>query len=622
MPSAQVTTAKPSILIRTALFFILFALLLYLLVEPKLIYHDIDQLSAGRIYTSAMTVFTDFHSYPGKIVDYLAARLSQFFYFSWAGTLIISALAGFLCLATDKLIAVMGAEKLRPIRFIPPILILAQYGRYYHYLHQYLAILIALFLLYIYIKIPLLNTSHRLIVFLIFSALVYATAAQAYLVFVFLCLFFDFFRRKYRLASLLSFVSALLIPCIAGIFIFGLYLQEAYRCLYFYPPEADKGEVILVFAFLIFFPVTAFICAFFAFLSQKNQLRPKKAKHKHRFLDYYRKSGLIWLLQTLALLGLTLGTFFLTYNKLGRMHRRIDYFATYSMWHDLLDEVNKLPVEQYDMFVCHDVNMALFHTDRLLYDMFSYPQHYSALLLTAERPESQRFVMRDWLKRCATLYEVGNINEAENAATEAYVILYYYPVCLQRLVLISIVKGRTDVARTFLRLLRKDFLYKKWADKYLEKLESDPLLSNDKEIQRIRSFMLDKDSVERPTPQDFFLKNQNNKLAFEYLIAFCLLTEQYSAAANSVKYLDNFDYPKGLIPRHLEEAILLFTARTGSVVDLHGRQINANTLKRFEDFMRFSEYYKQNPQAGAEALTQRFGDTYYYYLIYKSELLE
>lgn len=304
------------------------------------------------------------------------------------------------------------------------------------------------------------------------------------------------------------------------------------------------------------------------------------------------------------------------------MYRRIDYFAIYNIWQDLLNEVNKLPVEQYDMFVCHDVNRALFHTDRLLYEMFSYPQHYDALLLTAERPESQRFVIRDWLKRTATLYEVGHINEAENAATEAYVNLNYYPVCLQRLVLISLVKGHVEVARTFLRLLKKDFLYKNWADKYLEKLESDTLLSNDEEIQRIRSFMLVKDSVGKPTPQDFFLKNQNNKLAFEYLIAFCLLTEQYSAAANSVKYLDNFDYPKGLIPRHLEEAILLFTARTGNVVDLHGRQINVDTLKRFEEFMRFSEYYKQNPQAGAETLAQRFGDTYYYYLIYKTESLK
>jgi hypothetical protein len=568
-----------------------------------------------------MTLFTDFHSYPGKFVDYLGARLSQFFYYSWAGTLIISALAAFLCLATDKFITAMGTDKLRTLRFIPPILILAQYGCYYHFLHQHLAILLTLFLLYIYIKIPLHTASLRLIVFLIFSAFVYVTAVQSYLVFVLLSFFFEFFRRKSRLIALLCFCSALLVPYFAGKFIYGLYLDDAYRWFSFYPTEADDGEIILVLCFFLFFPVTAFICAFFQFLAQKARSRPKKDKHKHEFLEYYRNSRLIWLLQTMALLGITIGIFVLKYNKMGRMHRRIDYFATYNMWHDLLDEVNKLPVKQYDMFVCHDVNRALYHTGRLLYDMFSYPQQYAALLITAENPENQRFVFRAWLKRSATLYEVGHINEAENAATEAYVNLYYYPVCLQRLVLINVVKGRTDVARTFLRLLKKDFLYKKWADNYLAKLDSDPLLSNDEKIQRIRSFMLDKDNVGNTTPQDFFLKNNNNHLAFEYLIAFCLLTEQYSAVANSVKYLDNFDYPKGRIPRHLEEAILLYTARTGNVVELHGRQINVDTLKRFEDFMRFSDYYKQNPKEGTDALAKKFGDTYYYYLLYKTELM-
>ena len=50
MPSDKIATAKPSLVIRSAIFFILFALILYLWVEPKLIYHDIDQLRAGRIY--------------------------------------------------------------------------------------------------------------------------------------------------------------------------------------------------------------------------------------------------------------------------------------------------------------------------------------------------------------------------------------------------------------------------------------------------------------------------------------------------------------------------------------------------------------------------------------------
>jgi len=68
--------------------------------------------------------------------------------------------------------------------------------------------------------------------------------------------------------------------------------------------------------------------------------------------------------------------------------------------------------------------------------------------------------------------------------------LGYYPEGLQRLALINFIKGQTDAARTFLYALSKDFLYEDLAKQYLQRLDTDPLLSTDEEIQRIRSFML------------------------------------------------------------------------------------------------------------------------------------
>jgi len=111
-------------------------------------------------------------------------------------------------------------------------------------------------------------------------------------------------------------------------------------------------------------------------------------------------------------------------------------------------------------------------------------------------------------------------------------------------------------------------------------------------------------------------------MAFEYLMAFLLLTGQHTAVAHSIGYLDNFDYPQGRIPRHLEEAILLYMAMTGKKVDLHGRQINAGTVRRFGKFMQHFQRRKHDLQTAAKTLEKEFGDTYYYFYFFLSDTSE
>ena len=126
---------------------------------------------------------------------------------------------------------------------------------------------------------------------------------------------------------------------------------------------------------------------------------------------------------------------------------------------------------------------------------------------------------------------------------------------------------------------------------YLRRLETDPLLSTDEEIRRIRSFMLVEDSISKTTPKDLLEKNKHNRMAFEYLTAFLLLTGQHAAVAHRVGYLDNFDY--------------------------------AGTVSRFGKFMQHFQRHKYDLQTAAKTLEEKFGDTYYYFyffLLDRSEL--
>ena len=624
-------------LIQTCVFFLMFFMFVWLWIDPKLIYHGHGQSVIYPICTSKMNTFSGYPAFPGKTTMYVAARLSHYYYYSWAGALIITIIAWLLCVGTGKFITTVSGGRLRWLRFIPAIFLLAQHGRYYPFLlAENLALLIALFFLYLYIRIPLQAAWFRFVFFMVFSAVIYATAVQLFLVFVLLCGIFEFFNNRRWLVGFSVFFSVLLIPYLTNTFVFDLNLSDAYHRILSFPLQLTLKEKILAYSFFSFFPIAGFGCGIWRFFAEKHKPKKSRSGKKRKLSKSYRgprtpfsmvagirQSKIKWFLETLALFILTAGVVGFTYDPIARTNQRIDYFARHKMWDELLQQSRKSFVQSYDIFICHDVNRALYHTGRLLHDMFLYPQHYAGLLLTQHKRFPKELLAQMWVKCSNTLYELGHINEAENASYEALSTLGYYPEGLQRLALINIIKGQTDAARTFLYALSKDFLYEEQAEQYLQRLETDPLLSTDEEIQRIRSFMLVEDSINKTTPKDLLEKNKHNRMAFEYLMAFLLLTGQHTAVAHSIGYLDNFDYPRGRIPRHLEQALLLYMAMTNKKADLHGRRINTVTIRRFQKFMQLFQRHKLDLQNAAKTLEREFGDTYYYFyffLLDRSEL--
>ena len=76
--------------------------------------------------------------------------------------------------------------------------------------------------------------------------------------------------------------------------------------------------------------------------------------------------------------------------------------------------------------------------------------------------------------------------------------------------------------------MRKDVIEGPWAEACLARLEQDPELSDDEEIGRLRSVMLRQDAIETTRDDEHMLRalleqNKNNRMAFEYLMAYYLL---------------------------------------------------------------------------------------------------
>jgi len=110
-------------------------------------------------------------------------------------------------------------------------------------------------------------------------------------------------------------------------------------------------------------------------------------------------------------------------------------------------------------------------------------------------------------------------------------------------------------------------------------------------------------------------------MAFEYLMAWYMLTKQLDKFAQNLDRLDDFDYPD--IPRHYQEAILIYEVFTNKKIDLKGRQISNRTLQRARIFGNIvNRFSSSNRMQAARATAGDFGDTYFFYFNFGSVIIK
>jgi hypothetical protein len=245
--------------------------------------------------------------------------------------------------------------------------------------------------------------------------------------------------------------------------------------------------------------------------------------------------------------------------------------------------------------------------------MFRHHQNSHTLFLTSEE------VLEAWWKRFGVFFELGCINSAEHALIESVGSNTERPLILKRLALVNMVKGDIDTAGVYLRSLSKTLFDADWANNYLSRLKSDSGLSTDQDIQQMRELIAEKDGIwvftENETPLlDLLERNRRNKMAFEYLMAWFLVTRQLDKFVDNLGRLDDFEYTR--IPRHYEEAILLYSYAKSRTVDLHGRRISSESQASFSEFDRILSMYASNTQAAYNHLASKYGNSYYFYHVY------
>ncbi len=633
--------------IRSLIFFVLFYLYLWFVVDLRLLYQGGGVITNFPVFFTDWPFFRTFLSRPGGLVEYLSAFLSQLVYYSWAGALVVTLQAWLLCLCTGYFFKAINAPRLRCIRFIPPILLLVLYGRYTYHFVTTMALLAALLFVSLYLRLVAKHVSQirysptrwvssklfDLLVFLVLSVILYALAAGAYLLFAVLCAIYELlFKRRWYMCLLYVLLAALL-PYVAGVLFFDVSIVDAFTDLL---PVSWKildwpsrnRMVTVVHVLYLLLPLTALGLGLLQIAMKESRFSEKRSKSRlskgHEkgwpaksskliaslISGYAARPVLRWVIESSVLFAVAGAVAFFSHNAEQKSLLAVHYYACRRMWPQVLTTAHRYP---YSNSVINAVNRALYHTGRLGYDMFSYPQHPDALLLTAEDRD-----LRYWHK-FDTQINLGLMNMAERNLVECMEVYGEHPMILKRLAFINMVKGNYGSARIYLGAISNTLFHTDWANHYLALLQSDPNLSTDAQIQHLRSIRLQQDHgglfhAKQKAFSALLEKNSQNRMAFEYLMAWYMLTKQLDKFIENIGRLNDFEYTE--IPRHYEEALLIYVLGTNKPVYLGGRSPNPDMRRQIKHFSQTFNRYGRNKRAAFRELAGVYGDSYFFYHLY------
>ncbi|MFK2030543.1 DUF6057 family protein, partial [Bacteroides fragilis] len=250
-------------------------------------------------------------------------------------------------------------------------------------------------------------------------------------------------------------------------------------------------------------------------------------------------------------------------------------------------------------------NLALYHTEKLPYQLFDYPQKLGVKALyfpwNSDSRESEygHFIYED----------LGYINEAQRWEFEAMVVWGETAPHLLNLARYNIVNKRPEVARRFINLLKQSLFYRKDAEELEKQLHAGSVPGLRMALENNKEHPARFANVINIGPELQYLCEQDttNRMAFEYLMSDLLLSNNVVRFVDNLKFIRHFKYPE--MPPAYQEALYIYKLGVdGETFSKSGFNVSENTEKRFQ---RYYNLYKNRQM---QRLKAEFGNTYWYYL--------
>jgi len=616
-------------MVRSAVFFVAAFLYLWFWVEPELTY-SCATITDFPVFYKGWPFFQASLQSPGGLIRYISAFVSQLFLHSWVAAAIIVIQAWAVSACTGYLLRAVRLPGARLLRFVPAIFMIVAYARYSFHLPLFTGALVALVFACVYVWLTGLAATARSAwrcagIYLVLSVVSHVVGAAALLPFAGICAAYELGRKRWHWVAVYLLVGAVL-PYVVGVLIFRISIVNSYTELlplsWRVRGWPTREQMIAAVSVAYLFPLVGMLAAAFGYAlwGRWSSRQAGDKKRRGRLIRVIGRPAVRWTLGTLVLFAAGGLAAVYSLDREQKASLEVHHYACRQMWPEVLAAARDCPDSHH---VTSAVNRALYHTGRLGQEMFLYPQQPAGLLRTGDDHVLFYWHVFD------TLIDLGLANMAEKNLTECLETFGEHPLILERLAKVNLVKGKTAAARVYLKRLEKTLFYDRWAREWLGRLDTDPNLSGDPEIQRLRAQRLGTDSpalfyatepllttlveqsvVVGPQPPDTPL-SPPNRMAFEYLMAWYLVNGQLEKIAQQIARLDEFGYAE--IPPLYQEAILIYSYGTGKPVNLHGRSISPEADRRMKQFSSIVNKYGRDRKAAVAELAGEYRGSYLFY---------
>ncbi len=542
--------------------------------------------------------------YPGGFSGWIGGFLTQFYYLSPAGPLIITGLLFALQQVMKRILSKVNSSPLLfPFSFIPSLLAGMILCNEFYPLSAITGFILGILGGLVYVRTR--DDKTRFITGLILIPLTYWLAGGSFLSLLLLMLVYEFFlylisrKKKSKGKDAASgydlkgwyFISYILIAAAIPILVRQYLILQPFMMTFmseFYYNIVTTIPTAVLVLFLLP-PLLLMV----HFISPK-----EKQLKRYLALQISTFAVLCWLgFRSFA-------------NFEAEEIMTYDYLARNERWNDIQKYAERNAPRNFLSLAM--LNLSLAKTGQLGNRMFTYDQHGVTGLFLPFNREYVTAIMGNEI-----LYQLGLTNASQEYAFESMETIPNMGKSarvIKRLAETNLINGQYKVSEKYLKILEKTIFYKKWARNALTVLNNEEKINDNTDWAEKRKFSVRNDYF-------FHIKNieavlnrmvkehPDNKIAFEYLMAFYMINKDMKNFINLIPAMEKMKYRK--VPVSYQEAVMY-------IIGLNNEDPFTNSPSYVSQDTRlrmkaYADIYTRYADA-RERLEKRFAGTYWFYL--------
>lgn len=533
---------------------------------------------------------------PGGLLIWLGKFFSTFYYYPAAGAIIISSILALISISVSKIIFILSGHKSRIIPLLIGISLFYLQTDFHFLLFNSLGLLLQLALFRIVLKHLSFFKSWTAVI--LFPSWFYATGSFTWIFLLLITFYFAFDKEKKRWIQLIV---------LWGLGFIIIYMSKEF--LFF-----QSGKTLLTFPFsdrnlsseqILFFTIAGIISILPLISKIKFRLPGKPG-----ISDF---SGTLITSIVMVILLVIVGIRQFDYKAKQYFH--IEKLFYHYKFDEIIAYNTSHPTSNILTIFLN--NIALCETGKLDDQLFHFRQSPDGKTLFLKWEMVSEILNRGGY----FYYTIGMINEAHRWAFENMVMNGQTPEGLKMLIKTELINGNNQVASSYIDVLKRTLFYRKEALAFEKLLSKAVAVTADKGIALKRQNRLKNDFfsiTDNPyiNIEMILASDSLNRQAFEYKMAFLLLTKNYEGISHELPQFEKLGFSR--LPVHVEEAALaLAVSNKGRLPDIGNLQISKNTEFRWNQYLTVLRQYDNNVRSAEPELRKRFGDTFWYWVFYR-----